>query len=191
MRDRSYQHVEKDPSKAERVAIIMDRLLDPSNKESHTALGKKHGLHPETVKRLHMELMTHHQDEIEELRQINGKQLTARIEDKLSLALDHMTKEKYEKATLQQVSINFGILMEKRQLLRGEPTAIISIEESRNLGEMANQVYKELNRRGMAVTSPVFEGDFEAVDAHVDHRPEHVTRYKKAKNIGSPQSKMR
>jgi len=186
------QPLHKDPVKAERVGELLSALIDPLNKESYTALGKKHGFDKNAVKRLHVELMSHHQNELTELRELTGRDMLNRIEDKISLALDYMTPRKFGEATIQQVAITFGILAEKRQLLRGEPTQIITIEEDRNLNVLAEAVYTELNRRGMAVNSPMVEGDCKPMDAFVEPRDNPMPKggMRKSKP-GAPQSKLR
>ena len=44
-----------------------------------------------------------------------------------------------------------GILIEKKQLLAGLPTSILSIEDRRSINQMLPLLLKEANRRGITI----------------------------------------
>ncbi len=74
---------------------------------------------------------------------------------KLLLALDD--PKRIEKATVQQLSVAFGVLIDKARLLRGEPTAIYRHEDVRKLDELGVALMKEMERRGITVEGEVEE----------------------------------
>jgi hypothetical protein len=73
--------------------------------------------------------------------------------------LASMTDRDIAKASLKDKAIAFGILTEKRQLLAGEPTQIVSFEERRKIPEMLLALSAELQRRGRTIdVTPTHSG---------------------------------
>lgn len=70
---------------------------------------------------------------------------------KLLLAIDET--ERMEKATVQQLAVAFGVLVDKARLLKGEPTAIYRHEDVRKLDELGAAIMSEMKRRGIAIDS--------------------------------------
>ncbi len=52
---------------------------------------------------------------------------------------------------LKDKAISYAVLLDKRQLLRGEPTEIVSVEDSRKLNELVPLLLAELERRKIDV----------------------------------------
>ncbi len=69
----------------------------------------------------------------------------------LRLLLAINDEERIEKATVQQLSIAFGTIVDKSRLLKGEPTAIYRHEDIRKLDELGAALMKEMQRRGITV----------------------------------------
>ena len=152
--------VEQDTEKSDRVAELCCELLDPSNARSYKALARSYRFDPETVKALHERLMTDYQPQTRELRTIKTNELVAKLEDRLSAALDYLSNAKLDISTAKDLGIVIGILAEKRQLLSGEPTNIISVEDSRQLNEILPAVLAEAKRRGLDLNRGVIEGQY-------------------------------
>lgn len=66
----------------------------------------------------------------------------------------------FERLNAKELSLLIGHLTETRQLLRGEPTKIISIEDRRNLDELTEAWIKEATRRRQFVD--LEPGDYSA-----------------------------
>jgi len=165
------QHLEEIPEKADRVGELCSQLMDPSNTLSYKALGEKFGFCNKAVKKLHQRLMTTYLPQHRELRVLTGKKMLAKIEDRLDATLDFMTDAKLAGAGAKDLAIVFGVLAEKRQLLRGEPTQIMSIEDSRTLNKLMPAFVAEAKRRGLDLNMPVVEGEFSNLnEAHVSPR---------------------
>ena len=156
----STKMLEKEPEKAERVAELVYDLMDPSNGESYKALGRKHHFCDKTVKKLHERMMANYQPITRELKDIRTEELVAKIENRLDLALDYLTGAKMDRSTAKDLAIVIGVLAEKRQLLSGEATSIISVEDSRQLNEILPAVLAEAKRRGLDLNRSVIEGEF-------------------------------
>ena len=157
---RSTKMLEKEPEKAERVAELVYDLMDPSNGESYRALGRKHHFCDKTVKKLHERMMANYQPITRELREIKTSELVAKLEDRLSMALDYLTPAKMDMSTAKDLAIVIGVLAEKRQLLSGEATSIISVEDSRQLNEVMPRLLAEAERRKLDLNRGVIEGEF-------------------------------
>lgn len=54
-------------------------------------------------------------------------------------------------ASMKEKVLALGILIDKRQLLRGEPTAIMRVQDIRKLDEVGKLLQAEMERRGMMV----------------------------------------
>jgi len=86
---------------------------------------------------------------VSELKTVKTKELTDLIEDRMHTALEYMDDFAMARATAKDLAIIVGILGDKRQLLKGEPTHIISRQERMQLTELMPLVLKEMERRGI------------------------------------------
>ena len=183
--------LEQDESKSEKVAELLVDLLNPVNEESYKQLGKKHGFCDKAVKALHTRMMTVYQPGFHELRDISSRDLLKKVESRLNSALDHMTEGKMALSSAKDLSVIVGILAEKRQLLRGEPTQIVSVEESKRIQDLLPLIVEEAMRRGMHINGPVIEGEFTSEEPYVEPRKNHEfargSRKVKFGRPGSPQ----
>src|SRR3990167_988763 len=79
------------------------------------------------------------------------------LEDKIARTLDWLDDEVLAKATAKDLAITLGILLEKRALLRGEPTQILAIEERLALNQLIPELVREAKHRGMVIDLNVEE----------------------------------
>jgi hypothetical protein len=93
--------------------------------------------------------------------EVDNEFLVAQIENKLHLALQYMGPDKMQDANLNTLVKFFGILLDRRQLLKGEPTQIVTNTDRRALNDLLPAILAEAERRGMTV--PLIEGDMEVV----------------------------
>ena len=89
---------------------------------------------------------------MQEMRTVKTGELQRMIDDRAWRALAHMTDKKFSEASAVQLAVMMGILLEKRQLLRGEPTHIFSVEERSSLNDLVPMMVKEAQRRGMKIS---------------------------------------
>jgi len=97
----------------------------------------------------------------ETLRNVQTSQLINYLDDRALKALEYMDDAVFAEANLRDLAVSMGILIEKRQLLRGEPTQILSIEERQNVNELIPQIIHEAKRRGMTIDSYPTNGNDE------------------------------
>ncbi len=57
----------------------------------------------------------------------------------------------WNRASARDLAAISALMIDKRQLLRGEPTQVIKIQDIRKLDEMAKVLHEEMERRGMLV----------------------------------------
>ena len=81
-----------------------------------------------------------------------------RLDQLIERVLGAITDEKLDKAHARDLAIVYGVLIDKKQLLEGKPTQILSIEERRDLSELLPLLLKEAERRQITMrtdTAPV------------------------------------
>ena len=66
-------------------------------------------------------------------------------------------------ANYRDLCMGLGILVEKRQLLKGEPTQIISVDERKTLNQLLPPLIVEAQRRNVAIPGAVVEKTIETV----------------------------
>ncbi len=82
---------------------------------------------------------------------LNDQELAAVIDDRLTRVLEYFDDHTLGKMGGRDLVVAAGILTDKRQLLRGEPTAITRFQDMRKMDEILEAVDKELKRRGKLV----------------------------------------
>lgn len=95
--------------------------------------------------------------------EIDNDFLVASIEQKLALALHYMDASHMQDAGLSVLTKTFGTLLDRRQLLKGEPTQIVATEDRAALNTVLPKLLAEAERRGLTV--PMLEGQMEVVEA--------------------------
>lgn len=88
---------------------------------------------------------------VEKTLKYTTKHFQDQIDEKIGMALHHLDDTVLSAASAKDLAVTIGILIEKRALLRGEPTAILSTEERTNLNVLVTHVMKEAQRRGITV----------------------------------------
>ena len=78
-------------------------------------------------------------------------------EEKLHMIRHYMDDKTMAEASARDLGLIAGVLIEKRQLLRGEPTQIISDHERRKIHELMPELVAEAKRRGLTVDGQVLE----------------------------------
>ena len=78
-------------------------------------------------------------------------ELVAAIEARLADVIEYFDDQTLAKMGGRDLMVALGILIDKRQLLKGEPTAIMRYEDMRKLDEFLEDVAKELRQRGELV----------------------------------------
>ena len=85
------------------------------------------------------------------LREVKEKQLVALLEDRALRSLHYLDDYVLSGASARDLAVTTGVLIDKRQLLKGEPTAITRFQDIQKLDEAAKLLHAEMERRGMLV----------------------------------------
>lgn len=112
---------------------------------------KKVGLSEKVIHALRGRLRARFEPVNREVKEYTTKHFQGMVETRLHMALHYLDDYVMAAASAKDLGIVIGILTEKRQLLRGEPTAIMSIEERLSLNELIPSVLREAKRRGMVI----------------------------------------
>ena len=140
----------KDP---EKYAAVMESLAHPDPVEnSVAAIASRVGLPRQTVEKINQELSTVKFPAKMEVRNITMDRLQSFWGTAAANALEAMTPEKFEEASLYQLATSAGIATDKLLLLRGLPTQIVRTEQDRvKLDVLAKALQVELQRRGCEI----------------------------------------
>lgn len=87
---------------------------------------------------------------IRQLQQNAGKAL-GKIQQKLD--------DPHDKASLSQLGVVAGIMLDKAQLLENKPTQIVSVTERLEIDEVTKLLIQELGRRGITIEGEAVEVD--------------------------------
>lgn len=100
---------------------------------------------------------------IERGKQIKRERFVEKLEQVTLGALESIDEWDLANASFKDKMIGIGIGLEKRAMLLGEPTAILSVEERTRLPDLIAAGLKELERRGMAIE--LTKGDYSVAEA--------------------------
>ncbi len=82
---------------------------------------------------------------------LDDQELLAVIDDRLTRVFEYFDDHTLGQMGGRDLLVGAGILIDKRQVLKGEPTAITRFQDMRKMDEILEAVGKELKRRGKLV----------------------------------------
>ena len=141
---------------------VTEKDLDPSQLADLLELGsdpitgfvkaaEQLGLSAVVTKRMLKRIKAEHQPVLSELQEVKTSQILKLLEDRAQRALLYMDDYALSKSSAKDLAVIAGIMLEKRALLRGEPTQILSIEDRNNMNELLPKLLQEAQKRGMFV----------------------------------------
>jgi len=130
-------------------AAVDGILADPFL--SFEAAAKESGLNPSVYKSLMKRLKAKHNVAIDRAKEMSTAQLLVQINQKIAMVLDHIDPFVLADASFKDLAIGLGILTEKRQLLSGEPTQILSMTERQEMKDILPEFIREVTRRGITI----------------------------------------
>ncbi len=90
--------------------------------------------------------------------------------EKLMRAILEKIPDRLEKATAPQLMLAFAIATDKRQILKGEPTQILSIDDRKSMRELMPAMLMEAQRRGLTIDMTATEVDMGEAGAPAEVR---------------------
>ena len=135
------------------------------------------GLDPDVVKRMLRRIKAKYQPVVGELKTVKASELTGLLEDRAWRALEYLDDYQLAKASAKDLAIIAGIMLEKRQLLKGEPTHILSTTERLAVVDLVPLLVKEAEKRGFTI-----QNEHEMIDI-TPPAPERVARPRQPTNF--------
>jgi hypothetical protein len=129
--------------------VLAELMMDPSAEVAE--LAAKAGMPEATVRALRTALQTTYNAPAQALRRANNATLLELVDDRVVTFLQHMTDEKIRKASLRDQVYAMDRMFNIRQLLRGEPTQIVSVDDRKALNDLVPLLVKSAQRRGVVI----------------------------------------
>lgn len=82
---------------------------------------------------------------------LDTKYFLEQIEEKLAMTLESLTESEIKKSSVRERVTAISAFVEKRALLRGEPTQIVTHEQRQKLDDLLPELIKEAKRRGITI----------------------------------------
>lgn len=143
----------KDPEKS---AVVLDAMSDPRF-TTLTEACKAAGLPDRVSKHLIARLRLKYLGVIHEAKNLQKRDLDELLGKKIHMMLHYIDDTNASQASARDLAMGAAQLIEKQQLIRGEPTAIVSDHERKKLHELAPALLKEITRRGITLDGQVTE----------------------------------
>lgn len=133
----------------EKLAALVDNATDPLIKlqDAYEAAGFPRAAGTALLRRIRQKYF----GVVEATKSLKSAEIVDALNHKIDLALRYMDDKTMAEASFRDLALGTTAMIEKRQLLRGEPTAIVSDHERKKLHELLPAFIEEARRRG-AVT---------------------------------------
>lgn len=142
----------------ERFAAVLDAATEPEAKlASIRAMFKEFGLPVAASEAVLRRIRQKYFGAVEATRSLKSAEIVDALNNKIDLALRYMDDKTMAEASFRDLALGTSAMIEKRQLLRGEPTQIVSDAERAKLHELAPALMAEMRRRGLTVEGVVTE----------------------------------
>lgn len=139
----------------EAAAAAIVAMTDPYMKIEDAM--KASGLPQSTVTAIMKRLRAKYNNVGVEVKNLQTRELSDLIGKKIHLMLQYLDDKVVADASARDLAMGIAQLTEKRQLLRGEPTQIISDHERSKLNELLPALMREASRRGVTLDGQVTE----------------------------------
>lgn len=137
----------------EKFAAVMDAATDPLNKLSDAL--RDAGVPPGAATAILKRIRVKFYGAMTEVRNLKKLELDEMLGKKIHLLLSYIDDKVAAEASARDLSMGVAQLIEKQQLIRGEPTQIVSDHERKKLHELLPLAIAEARRRGLVVDGQV------------------------------------
>lgn len=153
IREASGRKVKIEFTRPEAAAVALDFVGSPPGFDpvSFEAFCKQAGLPKPVTDGVLKRLKTRFAPVVGEIQRHTTKHFQDMIDDRIGRALGYLDDFALSAASAKDLAVTIGILIEKRALLRGEPTQILTVEERQNLNVLVSAVVQEATRRGITI----------------------------------------
>ncbi len=133
----------------EETAAVIDAATDPFMTIKRAA--EECGFPKRTLTALMRRMKTRYGPLNDAIREVKKTELVKILDDKALRCLEYIDDFSMGAASLQNLAVSTGILIDKSQLLQGEPTTITRVEDIKKLDELAEMLNEEMKRRGRLI----------------------------------------
>ena len=133
----------------ERAAAMIDVGTDPFTKVRDAI--KASGFPVAAGEALLRRLRSKFANVTTEVRNLKTQEILEMMGKRIHLALEYMDDKVMAEASFRDLALGTTAMLEKRALLRGEPTQIISDHERKKLHELLPELIAEGKRRGITI----------------------------------------
>lgn len=99
------------------------------------------------------------------------EKLTANVAFSALESLHRTTEKEWDKTDPKVKAVVAGILIDKRAILRGEPTAIVEVRDHRRLDEVGKALLAEMQRRGITLDKSEYQAQETAPEPQLTSLP--------------------
>ena len=165
------EHVDPEKSAAaiELLSVRMQKIDD---------VAKEAGLPTSAINSLKKRLESQYLPVKAEIGRVKTDVFLNLLDGRAKQILESIDEMDIMQASLKDKVIASGILLEKRQLLSGEPTQIISSAERESLSDLIPALVHEAERRGLTIDVDPQTGETRAIESFPEDIP-HVPKHKK------------
>jgi hypothetical protein len=156
-------HALAEKTRPEQAAIAIDKLTEPFG-ERFKQICLDSGLPMRTTEALQQRLKGRYTAVRKEIENVKTADLLALTSEKAKMIIEAVDEEDIMAAGLRDKAVAYGILIDKRQLLSGEPTQILSFEERRHLDTIVPLLLREAQRRGLVIDVDPISSEVRAID---------------------------
>lgn len=137
----------------EKFAAVIDAATDPLDKlaESLRVAGIPYGTAQAILKRIRVKYF----GAVHEIKSLKRAELSEMLGKKIHHALFYMDDKVFAEASYRDLALGTAALIEKKQLVDGQPTQIISDHERKKIHELAPALMAEIKRRGLTIDGEV------------------------------------
>ena len=141
--------------KPEKAAAVIDALTEPDPylkiKEAFALAGLPNPVSDKLIRRLRIK----YNSALMEVKSLKTQEILDLLNRRIHLGLQYLDDKVMAEASARDIMLGLGVMIEKRQLLRGEPTQIISDHERKKLHELLPALIAEGQRRGITIEGEV------------------------------------
>lgn len=145
----SSKHNATEVAKPGRAAKLLDGATDPFANIAKAI--RESGLPTSTGEAFLRRLRARYGKVLQVARDLKTADIIRKLNERIDLALEYMDEKVVAEASFRDLAMGTSALLEKRQLLRGEPTQILSDHERRRLQDLLPALVTEAKRRGITI----------------------------------------
>lgn len=145
----------------EKFAAVFDAVSETKLTQLSDAL-RDNGVPPGAAAGIIKRIRVKFYGAISEVRNLKKMELDEMLGKKIHLMLSYIDDKVVAEASARDLAMGVSQLIEKQQLIRGEPTQIVSDLERKKLHELLPLAIAEVKRRGLTVEGQVLERSVES-----------------------------